>query len=180
VTVPAHGAAFAAMVDVPAAPVAAGTRDDGNAPAFFRPGGDAQGGGTRPERALCQAVTLQPAEHAPELRLPYAAAKQNFYEAARLGLAAHVNWYDRERWGVARLVQRVLLDQARKGLEVLRVDRDDIDRYLAVIEARVAGGATGAAWQRGFLDRYGRDLRALTCVYRDLSAAGEPVHTWDV
>jgi len=118
--------------------------------------------------------------HAPELRLPYAVAKQNFYEAARLGLAAHVNWYDGERWGVARLVQKVLLDQARKGLEVLRVDRDDIDRYLAVIEARVAGGATGAAWQRGFLDRYGRDLRALTCVYRDLSAAGEPVHTWDV
>lgn len=118
--------------------------------------------------------------HAPELRLPHADAKQNFYEAARLGLAAHVDWYDGERWSVARLVQKVLLGQARKGLELLRVGSGDIDRYLAVIESRAASGATGAAWQRGFLDKHGRDLRALTCAYRDLSAAGEPVHRWKV
>jgi len=127
---------------------------------------------------LAEWLVMEP--HAPEHRLPHAGAKQNFYEAARLGLAAHVDWYDGERWGVARLVERVLLEQARKGLEALRVERDDIDRYLAVIEARVASGATGAAWQRRFLDKYGRDLRTLTCVYRDLSAAGEPVHRWEV
>jgi hypothetical protein len=127
---------------------------------------------------LSEWLVMEP--HAPELRLPHAAAKQNFYAAARLGLGAHVDWYDRERWNVARLVQRVLLEQARKGLEVLRVDRGDIDRYLAVIEARVASGATGAAWQRGFVNKHGRNLRTLTCAYRDLSATGEPVHHWEI
>ena len=127
---------------------------------------------------LAEWLAMEP--HAPELRLPFHAAKQNFYEAARLGLAAHVDWYDHERWSVARLVQKVLLEQARKGLEVLRVDRADIDRYLGTIEARTASGATGAAWQRGFVAKHGRDLAALTCAYRDLSAAGEPVHGWKI
>jgi hypothetical protein len=74
----------------------------------------------------------------------------------------------------------VLLEQARKGLESLRIDRGDIDRYLGVIEARAASGATGAAWQRGFVEKHGRDLHALTRAYRDLSDAGEPVHRWKV
>ncbi|NJN40800.1 MAG: glutamate--cysteine ligase [Gammaproteobacteria bacterium] len=127
---------------------------------------------------LAEWLAMEP--HAPELRLPHSAAKQNFYEAARLGLAARIDWYDGERWNVARLVQKVLLEQARKGLEALHVDRADIDRYLGVIEARAASEATGAAWQRGFLEKYGRDLRALTRAYRDLSNAGEPVHRWEV
>jgi hypothetical protein len=127
---------------------------------------------------LAEWLAMEP--HAPEHRLPFHAAKHNFYEAARLGLAAHVDWYDQERWNVARLVQKVLLEQARKGLEVLRVDRGDIDRYLGTIEARVASGATGAAWQRSFVARHGRDLASLTRTYRDLSAAGEPVHRWSV
>jgi hypothetical protein len=127
---------------------------------------------------LAEWLAMEP--HAPEHRLPFHAAKQNFYEAARLGLAAHVDWYDHERWNVARLVQKVLLEQARKGLEVLRVDRRDIDRYLGTIEARVASGATGAAWQRGFVAKHGRDLAALTRTYRELSAAGEPVHRWSI
>ncbi len=127
---------------------------------------------------LAEWLVMEP--HAPELRLPHAAAKQNFYQAARLGLTASVDWYDGERWNVARLVQKVLLEQARKGLETLRVDRAEIDRYLGVIEARAASGATGAAWQRGFVEKYGRDLHALTCAYRDLSAAGAPVHLWKI
>jgi hypothetical protein len=117
---------------------------------------------------------------APELKLPFSTAKQNFYEAARLGLAARIDWYDGGRWGIARLIQQVLLDQARKGLEALRVDGELIDRYLNVIEQRVATELTGAAWQRGFLERYGRDFAALTCAYRDRSASGTPVHAWDL
>jgi len=127
---------------------------------------------------LMEWLVMEP--HAPEHRLPHSAAKQNFYQAARLGLAAGVDWYDGERWNLARLVQKVLLEQARKGLESLRVDRGDIDRYLGTIEARAASGATGAAWQRGFVEKHGRDMHALTRAYRDLSDGAEPVHRWKV
>lgn len=118
--------------------------------------------------------------HAPELRMPFAVAKQNFYEAARRGLAAHVDWYDGTRRTLARLFGEVLLDQAAKGLEALKVDRGDVDRYLGVIERRVAGAQTGAAWQRAFVERHGRDLAALTRAYRERSRAGAPVHAWDL
>lgn len=117
--------------------------------------------------------------HAPEHRLPFAKARQNFYEAARLGLAAHVDWYDGERARLARLVRAKLVGQARKGLEALKVDRGDIDRYLGVIDERVAAEATGATWQRRFVERHGRDLGALTRAYRERSASGVPVHRWD-
>lgn len=126
------------------------------------------------------AESLARAPQAPELALPFSAAKQNFYEAARLGLAASVDWIDGHRWALARLLLGKLIASARAGLEALAVDGAEIERYLGIIEARAASGQTGAAWQRGFLERYGADLGALVRVYRELSHAGAPVHTWDV
>ncbi len=126
------------------------------------------------------AESLARAPEAPELALPFAAAKQNFYEAARLGLAASVDWIDGQRWALARLLLGELLARARAGLESLAVDAGEVDRYLGIVEARVASGQTGAAWQRAFLERHGPDLGALVRVYRELSHAGAPVHTWKV
>lgn len=116
--------------------------------------------------------------HAPELRLEFAAAKQNFYEAARLGLDAAVNWYDGKRWSMHRLILAHLLPQVRKGLEALHVDKDAISRYLAVIVGRVERGITGAVFQRRWTEKHGRDLPALVRAYRERQASGEPVHMW--
>ena len=124
--------------------------------------------------------SLARAPRPPEQALPFSAAKQNFYEAARLGLAASVDWIDGQRWSLARLLPGELLAHARAGLEALGVDAAQIDRYLGIVEARAASGQSGAAWQRGFLERHGADLGALVRVYRELSHAGAPVHTWDV
>lgn len=126
------------------------------------------------------ATSLALAPEAPEQALPFASAKQNFYEAARLGLDASVDWIDGRRWSLERLVRTALITQARRGLEALGVDAAEIDRYLGIIEARVASGQTGAAWQRAFVERHGRDLPALTRAYRERSHAGAPVHTWDL
>jgi hypothetical protein len=115
---------------------------------------------------------------APESMLPFSSAKQNFYEAARLGLSARVDWLDGNRWELRRLILDALLPLAHGGLERLGVRRDAIDRYLAVIEARVADGRTGAAWQCAFVERYGPDFGALVRAYRAHSASGAPVHRW--
>jgi hypothetical protein len=125
---------------------------------------------------LVEWLVMEP--HPPEFRLPFSSAKQNFYEAARLGLAARVDWYDGERWGLARLIQKVLLPQAERGLRALRVDAHLADRYLAIIEERTASGNTGAAFQKDFVGRYGRDMPALVRAYKDRQDSGEPVHTW--
>lgn len=120
------------------------------------------------------------AEPAPEQELPFSSAKQNFYEAARLGLSARVDWLDGRRWELRRLVLEVLLPLAQSGLEQLGVRRAEVDRYLGVIEARAASAQTGAAWQCAFVDRHGADFGALVRAYRERSSAGAPVHSWSL
>jgi gamma-glutamyl:cysteine ligase YbdK (ATP-grasp superfamily) len=120
--------------------------------------------------------------------LLFARAHANFYEAARHGLEAELEWPlgpggRPERLAVAELVPR-LLPQAREGLVDAGVDAEEADRLLAVIRERVASGQTGAAWQRRTLvalePRLGRERAAFGLLerYLELMAAGRPVHTW--
>jgi hypothetical protein len=132
---------------------------------------------------LIEWLVMEP--HAPEFGLPFAAAKQNFYEAARLGLNASIDWYDSKRWNLVRLIQNVLLDQSRQGLRALKVDATLADRYLGIIEQRVATKLTGAAFQTASAERHREadgslDLAAMVRGYRDRQNSGQPVHTWTI
>ncbi len=117
---------------------------------------------------------------APEQQLEFSLARDNFYTAAHHGLAAHVTWLDGTRGTVQHLLQSQLLPLARQGLQQLEIDAADIDRYLAVIEARVSRGQTGAVWQRAYTERHGGDLTAMTQAYRDLQDSQIPVHQWSL
>ena len=119
-------------------------------------------------------------DEAPEQTLPFSSAKQNFYEAARLGLSGRIDWLDGKRWSLRRLILDALLPLAQRGLEMLGVRRAEIDRTLGVIEARAAHGQTGSAWQCAFIERYGSDFGALVRAYRACSDSGEPVHRWSL
>jgi hypothetical protein len=124
-------------------------------------------------------------------QLLFARAHANFYDAARLGLEAELEWPGpdggSQRVGAAELVTR-LLPEARRGLVEAEVDPDEADRLLGVIGDRVAAGQTGAVWQRrtlAALEREGepgreRALAAMLQRYLELQAGGEPVHTWPV
>ena len=118
--------------------------------------------------------------NAPETLLPFATARDNFYEAARRGLDSVVHWDDGKRWPMVQLLQKELLPMARGGLEHLGVDGAAIARHLDLVEARITDGQNGAAWQRKFVDRYGRDMQALTHAYQERQRSDEPVHRWEV
>ena len=122
--------------------------------------------------------TLMTQDTPPERRLPFASARDSFYAAAQRGLDAQVHWFDDARGTLRALVSEQLLPMARKGLQELEIDRADIERYLGIIEARVASGRTGAAWQRACAGRLGRDLQAMTQAYRVHQDGGRPVHEW--
>ena len=124
-------------------------------------------------------VLIDAAEPA-EARIPFAAARDNFYAAARYGLDAHITWYGGEKGALRSLLQQQLLPQARTGLESLEIDRDDIERYLGVIEARLQSGQTGSAWQRAWVAKHGDDMAAMTAAYLKRQDAGQPVHEWDL
>ncbi len=122
--------------------------------------------------------TLMTQQTPPEQQLPFASARDNFYAAAQRGLDAQLHWFDAARGTVQALVREQLLPMARQGLQQLEIDQADIDRYLGIIEARVQSGRTGAAWQRACADRVGRDLQAMTQLYRQHQDSGRPVHEW--
>ncbi|MGH8501542.1 MAG: glutamate--cysteine ligase [Gammaproteobacteria bacterium] len=113
-----------------------------------------------------------------EARLPFAQAKDNFYQAARFGLSANVNWLAGKKTGVRALLLNELLPLARRGLRSIGVEPAECDRYLGIVAQRVERTRNGAGWQRAFVERHGPDMRALTAAYIAHQRRGEPVHTW--
>jgi hypothetical protein len=119
----------------------------------------------------------------PESQCSFEDVKSDFYRAAEVGLEASVLWFDRtgDRNSVRTLVLEDLLPLAREGLHKLRVDTEDVDLFLGVIQKRVETGQTGAAWQQRFMSKYGcDDMQAMTAAYAERQASGRPVSEWDV
>ncbi len=118
-------------------------------------------------------------------RMPFAEAEENFTACARLGLDAEVNWPGYGRVPVAELIATELIPLAGKGLEMLDVDPELIERYLTVVRNRAHSGRNGAAWQRHVVAQLEGEglsradaLVAMTRQYRDHQDTGRPVHTW--
>jgi len=128
--------------------------------------------------------------------MPFARANANFYQAARHGLDAELDWpadadgpggrgdpVPPRRIRAAELV-RALVPRARRGLEHAGVPGDEIERLLGVVDERAASGQTGAVWQRRTLaalePRLGQEraLAAMLERYLELSHSDQPVHTW--
>lgn len=116
-----------------------------------------------------------------ESELPFAAARSNFYAAARLGLDAPQQWPGKTTSVTARdLLVNELLPEARAGLAWLGIPSAEIEHYLAVIAGRLERDQNGARWQRRWVDRHGRDLAGLTLAYLERQQTGKPVHEWSV
>jgi gamma-glutamyl:cysteine ligase YbdK (ATP-grasp superfamily) len=121
--------------------------------------------------------------------MSFEAACDNFYAAARSGLAAALYWPRiGARVPAAELVARHLLPVAHSGLRDWGIDPGDIDRLLGVIDARVLSAQNGAAWQiatwKQLVDEQDmeRHVAATELVrrYQALCRQGQPVHTWPV
>ncbi|MGD8908814.1 MAG: glutamate--cysteine ligase, partial [Chromatiales bacterium] len=106
-------------------------------------------------------IGLLESEEQPTERLQFDRARSNFYAAARYGLDAEVAWFDIERVEMAQLVTERLLPVSRAGLTHLQVDKEEIDYWLGIIAQRVKKRKTGAAWQRAWVGRHGREFQGL-------------------
>lgn len=116
-------------------------------------------------------------EH-PVAGLTFAAAKSNFYGAARDGLAVEVEWLNGDRAALRQVLMDDLLPRARQGLLALDIDASEADLWLGIIEGRLRTKQTGAAWQRAWVERRGADLADLTAAYLERQQSGQPVHEW--
>jgi hypothetical protein len=113
-------------------------------------------------------------------RLPeFEETKNNFYSAALHDLQSSVRWFEKQ-FDIKTLLRDELLNQAIQGLQDLQVCSTDIEKYLGVIEARIASEQTGSSWQRKYVSSYNCDMTELAYAYQALQKTEQPVHSWEV
>jgi gamma-glutamyl:cysteine ligase YbdK (ATP-grasp superfamily) len=119
--------------------------------------------------------------------LSFPAARRNFYEAAKYGLAATQVWPRLGEVSAADLVLEQLLPVAADGLAAYGVAAETAGRLLDIIERRCTTGINGAVWQTrtvAALEERGRNrgeaLREMLRRYLEHMHTNEPVHTWPI
>ncbi len=119
-------------------------------------------------------------------RMSFDDAKDNFYSVARYGFKSQIAWLDGHTFSARNLILDELLPLARKGLESVRVDNADIDRYLGTLQERVEGEKTGSRWMINSLAEMDKEvkvnvrMRALTSQMIKNQETKEPVHKWEL
>jgi len=117
----------------------------------------------------------------PEEEIPFEAARDNFYAAARHGLGARVRWTGNDEGDLQPLLLQRLLPEAKAALAECGVDDAELDFYFDdILKRRVLTGRTGTDWQRSFIDLHGPNFQALTEAYAERQESGQPVHRWRV
>ncbi len=110
--------------------------------------------------------------------------KDNFYSAASTGLGKRFKWFDGKSYYADDLILNEMIDVAREGLQSRNIDKDDIDRYLGIIEERVKSSQTGANWMLStyskFKDSASREeiMTLLTSSSVKYQKKDIPVHKW--
>jgi gamma-glutamyl:cysteine ligase YbdK (ATP-grasp superfamily) len=117
---------------------------------------------------------------APESRMDFPVVRQNFYNAGRYSLESSIHWLDGELHPIKSILLHLLLPMAREGLLQLGIDKRDCDHYLQIIEGRITTGQNGAAWQRRWVEKHGKDMDALSKVYLEHQHSQRPVHEWEI
>lgn len=117
-------------------------------------------------------------------KMDFDVARANFIHAAQNGLDAPMTWVD----GKTRTAQNLLLERliplAREGLQESKIDHDDIERYMNVIEQRVQKLKTGADWILNTFQQVkskgnrGEVLSHITSSILQNQHQNIPVHAW--
>ncbi len=111
-------------------------------------------------------------------------AKGNFINAARTGIDTYFNWFGN---GISarKLVSKILIPMAKKGLQKVNIDSDHIDHYLDIIKKRVKKNQTGSKWiVRNFralkneLSNDAANITITSAIY-NRQLTGKPIAEWD-
>lgn len=113
-------------------------------------------------------------------------ARDNFVKGARTGIDSEFTWLGNKKISAKEILLKELLPLAKKGLEDNHINKDDISRYLDVIEGRAKNHATGARWilrsYSNFIKETSKDeaIAAVTASMLKNQLNENPVHTWEL
>jgi len=108
-------------------------------------------------------------------RIPFEMLEKDFYQVARTGLDANVNWCHGEMDNMRSLLLERAIPVARRGLEILGIKGSE--EYMKIIEQRVTTGRTGSRWILDFWHN-NPDTSALVRTYLQNARLNKPVHRW--
>jgi CBS domain-containing protein/gamma-glutamylcysteine synthetase len=113
-------------------------------------------------------------------------AKSNFLRAARNGLGVDFTWMNGKKISDIELIKKELLPMAKHGLSKAGVNKDDISKYLDIIEERNETRQTGTNWLLNSYSKlikdYGKEevTTALTLGTINKQKHNIPVSQWDL
>lgn len=113
-------------------------------------------------------------------------AKSNFIATSFNGINSEIKWFNGKKTGVSKLIKDELLPIAREGLENKNINKQDIDRYLSVIEERNERQKNGTTWMLNSFSTLTKQKKTKEEVLLAISSAmlenqrnGKPVHEWE-
>ena len=122
-------------------------------------------------------------------RIPFRFAEYNFYRAAKAGLNATVLWPQNYQNKPVEVPIRNVIDDmlqvASDGLSKLDVDRTERDKFLQIIQRRLAVGINGASWTKRTLKYLRKSMSnekacaRLLDMYFENQMGGRPVSEWE-
>jgi len=116
--------------------------------------------------------------------LRFSNARNNFLQACRTGLECHFNWIGGESISATRLISNELLPIAESGLKASGIDKEDIQRYLTIIDKRVATKQTGARWAIQSITEMDKNIhpdekvRSVVAEMYHQQITDKPIHEW--
>ena len=119
-------------------------------------------------------------ETPPENEIPFSTAKDNFYNAAKSSLHAHVKWLNNYNGRMKALLEQQLIPNAEEGLKQLQLSDKDIKFYMDIIKQRVNNEQHGASWMRQYIGKNNCSMAELSAAYTKQQNTKQPVHTWPI
>lgn len=119
-------------------------------------------------------------------RLGFEDARDNFTKAAKFGIDSKFTWFDDKKITACDLVLEEIIPMAIEGLQEMKVDQADIDKYMSVIKERAEKHMNGARWQlRSFTKLKGETTQAeaLTILAQSIHVNQKsqiPGHLWEL
>ena len=118
-------------------------------------------------------------------KMSFKDARGNFINAARTGIDTYFNWFG-EGISAKRLLKKILIPMAKKGLKRSEINKSDIKYYLNIIEQRINKNKNGSKWivrsKRNLLKtttRYESCILLTHHMYKN-QQLNLPVHKWDL
>lgn len=116
-------------------------------------------------------------------KMEFEEVRFNFFNAARRSIDCQFNWFGK-MISARKLLERELLPIAIKGMEKMKVSKDDINEYIRVIEGRLRKNVTGSIWTtKNFTELLKESTPSeasvnITKMMYDNQWSGKPVHQW--